>query len=1132
MIFLRKKLNIKQRNMKKLLLLLFIAGFGLMGKAQPWSGNLPPEKKDYSFYDYQKAFNDYWSKYQVEKGWYLDENGNKQKAYGWKQFKRWEWNWEQRIDKQTGEFPKSTATAEYDKIYGNKKLAITSSNWVSLGPDWSASGYAGIGRVNTVAFHPSDINKFWIGAPAGGLWYTDDGGNSWTVLTDSNEVLGVSAIVIPTDFATSNTIYIGTGDRDASDNYSMGVLKSTDGGANWQTTGLSFNMASGESINRMLLLPNNNNTIFAATSDGVYKTTDGADNWTNLTSTEFIDIEFCPGSPDTIYGSTRQGKIYLTTNAGSTWNQVFNSGSNARIELAVSADDPSIVYALASNSSNGLLGIYKSNDFGATYTLKFNSLNLLGWDGYGGDNGGQGWYDLSMAADPNNADIAFVGGVNTWKTTDGGTNWEISNHWWGQNSQAVHADKHFLAYRNNESVLFECNDGGIYSTADGTTWADHTNGITISQIYRLSVAQTDPNYTMTGLQDNGSKFYNGTEWFDVIGGDGMECIIDYTDKNVQYGSLYYGDIERTTNQWNSSVNITNNIPGGANGAWVTPYCLDPIDHNTIYVGMTQLWKSTNQGNSFASIGNFGSQLRSLAIAPSNTDYIYAASSSTIWKTTDGGANWETITNGLPTSSASITYIAVKFNDPNTLWISMSGYNSYGVFESTNGGDTWTNISSGLPQIPVNCVIQNKLETEQTNLYAGTDYGVFIKQGENDWIPYNNNLPKTVVNELDIYYDMANPLNSRLKAATYGRGLWESPMELSGNYPPLLTTTEATDITINSATLNAEIINDFGSGITESGILYGLTSELEIGLPGVTQLSTNPTVTSGTFSLSVSDLLSGTTYYFRSYAINENGTGYGNTNDFVTLCASIANFPYTQDFETSELLPNCYSQEYVSGDNVNWIIGTGNNSSSPSNAHSGSNNLLFKDSDNTEDKTKLILPEFDLTSLTNPYLSFWLAKSGLYNIYTDELTVYYKTSNTGEWVELAAFTEIISEWTSENLYLPNASSTYYIAFEGNAIGGQGVCLDDVIVQEFDIVNNINNSEFSIYPNPTDESITLRLKDLNLPITFVLFDINGKEMMNTPINKELTNIDVSKIKSGIYYIRLNSSEKTYHQKLLIK
>src|ERR1035437_9826305 len=212
--------------------------------SQPWLENLPKNKSkvELTFFDYKKAFDDYWEPFNVSNDGYYYQDRIKKKAYGWKQFKRWEYEMEGQINPSTGEFPKQTAQEVYnDYRKKNPQLkSLNSANWSSLGPDSKTGEYSGIGRINCIAFHPTDNNTYWVGAASGGLWVTTNNGTNWTCLTDNAGVLAISDIVIPTDYASSNTIYIATGDKDHWDNQCIGVLKSTNGGSTWYATGISY----------------------------------------------------------------------------------------------------------------------------------------------------------------------------------------------------------------------------------------------------------------------------------------------------------------------------------------------------------------------------------------------------------------------------------------------------------------------------------------------------------------------------------------------------------------------------------------------------------------------------------------------------------------------------------------------------------------------------------------------------------------------------------------------------------------------------------------------------------------------------------------------------------------------------
>ena len=797
--------------MKQILLTgisLFFIWFLSDTNAQDWTKNLPEEKlksgRELTFYEIQKAFNDYWEPFNIKDGYYV-ENGTRKKASGWKQFKRWEWYWENRVDPVTGKFPKTSAAEIRQQIQKTSGSRNVDGNWKSLGPTELGGGPVGLGRLNCIAFAEGDNDRFYVGSPSGGLWRTTDGGTNWEVLTDENAALGVSGILVYAGTsASTDTLYIATGDRDGGsmwslgggqvhDNNTIGVLKSVDGGATWSSTDLEWLPSDKKTVNRLLKYPGNSDSIYAAATDGIFLTTDGGATWPALSSVaEFIDMEFKPMDPGIIYGSTRAGKVYKSADKGVTWDLKLDVTGAKRVELAVSEDEPGWVYAVVVNPARGLEGIYKSEDSGETWTKVFDGTvsgnNMLGSLCDGTSTGGQGTYDLAMAAKPDDASTLYLGGINSWKSTDGGSSWSVVNMWTSNpcGAPVVHADKHWMEFHPGTGELFECNDGGLSKTTDGVLWTNLSGGLVIGQIYRLGVSSLTSNNVISGFQDNGTHSMLSGDWTWVISGDGMECFIDYTDDDTQYGTIYGGRLFRTTDGWATGyTEITNNLTGY--GAWVTPFTIDPATNTTLYTARDTVWKSTNQGNSWTKISDFyagGTTFRSMAVAPSDPDTIYVATQTKLWATFNGGASWTDRTGSLPVSSSNITYISVNSDFADTLWVAMGEYNSHSVYQSTDAGATWSNISSGLPSVPVMCVAQNRLNLSEIELYAGTDVGVYVKVGSADWALYSEGLPNVVVTELEIYYNDAKPHLSRIRAATYGRGLWESELYSPASSPPV------------------------------------------------------------------------------------------------------------------------------------------------------------------------------------------------------------------------------------------------------------------------------------------------------------------------------------------------------------
>lgn len=811
-------------------------------QAQEWVDKMS-NPDQYSFKEIQASFEEYWKNKEYEKG------------KGYKQFKRWEAYWENRVDEE-GQFPspgilQSEFTSFQRRNQSNSRSTPT-SNWTGDGPTSSSGGYAGIGRINAVAFHPTDVNKIWIGAAGGGLWYTEDGGSSWNTNTDDLAVLGVTAIII--DPQNPNIMYIGTGDGNAQDNYSVGVLKSTDAGLTWNTTGLNWSTSNGRTIKRMIIDPDDNNTLIAATSVGIVRTTDGGANWTTEISGLFWDVEpNFNASSNTFYACTRN-QIYKSTDNGDTWTNTHTFSGVNRTNLATSPANNNYVYALCSSSSgSGYNGVYRSTNQGSTFSLQSNSPNLLGYAADGSGSGGQGWYDLAFTADPADASILYVGGVNTWKSTNGGSTWTLKSHWsgGGTSAQVVHADKHIFEWQND--VLWEGNDGGIYkSTDDGDSWVDLTNGIMISQLYKIGASQTDDR-VIAGLQDNGTKLLNNNGvWSDEYGGDGMECAIRSDDSDVMYLELYYGEIKRSTNGGASWQDIRGNIPsGGTNGAWVTPFVLDPNAPQTLYVGFRSMYKSTDQGSTFTAISSnlTSGRLSYIAVAPSNSDYIYTGTSNSMYRTTNGGSSWETLS--IPGSGVSM--IAVHPSSPNTLWATRSTYsNNSQVYKSTNGGTSWSNVTGNLPSIPANCIVYEN--GTSNGVYVGMDIGVYYRDDSmSDWSLFSSGLPNVEITELDINYS-----TNTLHAATYGRGLWSSPT--NGNVPSCLS---PVSLTVQPVVQGAIFSWDAPAVVPSNGYEYTITTS--------STPPTSGTSTSGT-SVQVGNL-SYPNEYFAHVRCNCGSDGY-------------------------------------------------------------------------------------------------------------------------------------------------------------------------------------------------------------------------------------------------------------------
>jgi hypothetical protein len=740
------------------LLLLFVQGNAQSERGWPDLMEDPAVR----IQDVREAFDREWEGKEMVKG------------RGYKQFKRWEYFMEQRCYPTGDRFAPDVvlrAMQERPEMFLKNNLP---GIWTYIGNTSIPGGGGGAGRVNSVRPLPGSTTTFFACAPAGGVWKTTDTGGSWTLLnTDQLASIGVSDIAI--DPSNTNILYIATSDGDAGDTYSIGVLKSTNGGATWNSTGLNWQVTQTRVINRLLIHPTNTQVLIAATSDGIYRTTNGGTSWTQELAGSYKDLKFKPGSPATVYTTGNGDDFFYSSDTGDSWTQVTSglpTSGVSRMSLAVSAANSNYVYLLAGNNTDyGLFGVYRSTNSGLTWTQQADaSPNLLTWDENGTGTGGQAWYDLSLECDQEDANIIFVGGVNTWRSLDGGINWTCIGHWYGAAGiPYVHADIHSLTYLPGTNTLLVGSDGGVFRTTNnGGTFADISSNLQIGQQYRLGNSVTNANRVLTGWQDNGTNLKDGSSWNRVIGGDGFESIIDPTNANTMYGALYYGGIFKTTTGPGGFSQLVGYGGSGVNesGAWLTPYVLG-TNPNHLYIGKSTVYRSTNGGASFTALGAFGSgSINALAVAPSNNNYIYASKGGQLWRSTDG-TNFTSV-GGMPGNY--ITYIAVHPTNPNTVWLTFSGYdNGVKVYQSTNGGTNWTNISGALPNIPANCITYQVGSND--GVYVGTDAGVYYRDNTiGTWTPYMNGLPNVVVSELEIHY-----ATGTIRAATYGRGLWSAPL---------------------------------------------------------------------------------------------------------------------------------------------------------------------------------------------------------------------------------------------------------------------------------------------------------------------------------------------------------------------
>lgn len=814
-------------------LVLFFSLFTATMFSQEWVTKMLDTNSNY--YDIKASFEDYWRDRSYERG------------KGFNAFKRWAWFVEPRVY-PTGNMKfasRGYAYEQYQKFLkeeqqsnpknaSNAAVSATTAAWVALGPFGSPSNGGDAGRVQVIRTHTNNFNHIFVGTAAGGLWISTNGGTSYSTSTDLLPSLGVSDIAIsPTN---SNVIYIATGDKDAGDTHSTGVMKSTDGGITFATTGLTWTTDQTRRIYRLLIDPTNANNMIVGSSVGIYRSIDAGVTWSLTAGQHVYDMEYKPGSPSTVYAVTTNN-LLKSIDGGATFSSLAVVGSSNRLSLAVTPANPNYVYILASAPSNAFGGLYRSTNSGAAFTLMSTTPNIFDWAVNGSGTSGQGWYDISIDASPTNANEIIAGGVNTWRSTNGGTSWTLHTHWTGGGGRPyVHADLHHVYYVSG-TTIFLGHDGGISRTTNGgTTYSTINANMNIAQIYKLGNSATTAGRIITGHQDNGTNLSNGSAWSLVRGGDGMDCFVDWNNNNILVSSYVNGAFARSTNGGTSWSNIVTGLTG--TGAWVAPIVQDPAAPNTYYAGYQSMFKSTNGGAAWVQMGSTSmGAIDEIYVCASNPNVIYATTTGSVWKTTNGGTSWINVTTGVPVGSAAITDITCDNLNPNNVYVTLSGYVAgTKVYASNNGGATWSNYSTGLPNIPANCIIYRN-NTPQV-LYVGTDVGVYYRESSmSSWLSYSNLLPNVVIDELDIFYP-----TQKLRAATYGRGVWETPLYSNPLAPPFAFYTTA----FNPACVNVPFV--FSDQSANSPTTY--TWNFPGGTPASSSLQ-SPTVTyaaTGTYTV--------------------------------------------------------------------------------------------------------------------------------------------------------------------------------------------------------------------------------------------------------------------------------------------
>ncbi len=750
------------------------------------------------------------------------------------------------------------------------------------------------GRVSELAVNPKNPQEFYVAYSSGGLWHTTNFGNSYTPIFDNEAVMTLGAINVDWQ---SNTIWLGTGEANSSrSSYAgNGMYKSTDGGQNWQHIGLD----NTQHISRITLHPTDKNTAWVAAighlysnneERGVFKTTDGGATWQKTLylndSTGAIDLEIDPSNPNILYaamwerdrkawnfkGNGKSSGIYKSTDGGENW-QLITTDSNGfpnnngvgRIGLAISTQNPNKLFAILDNQNrreeekeehtvtkDKLRTITKQdflalqtndiNDFLDRHNFpdKYNAIDIKadvktgkikpqdlvsyledansmlfdtpvkGAEVYVSFNGGETWnkthtgsiedmyysygyYFGNIRVSPLDDKKLYIMGVPILKSDDGGETWENIN---GRN---VHVDHHDLWISDKTpGLIINGSDGGVhYSFDDGEHWV-HANNNAVGQFYSVNVDNAKSYNVYGGLQDNGVwsgphtykysdawKQYGKYSYQSLMGGDGMMVEIDSRDNNTIYTGYQFGNYFRVNKKTGQQKNIQPKHNLGEKPLrfnWQSPILVSKHNQDIIYFGSNKFHRSMNQGDEWETMsedltkggkkGNvpYGT-LTTISESSLKFGLIYIGTDDGLIQISkDGGSTWTDVSNGLPKNQ----------------WVSRviaSAYKKGRVYATLNGY-RWDNFTAmayvsedfGKTWTPIGADLPtepiNVIKEDPSNenlLYIGTDHAVYFSLDRGQhFMLLDADLPKVPVHDLVIQKEAKD-----LVIGTHGRSLYRA-----------------------------------------------------------------------------------------------------------------------------------------------------------------------------------------------------------------------------------------------------------------------------------------------------------------------------------------------------------------------
>lgn len=712
---------------------------------------------------------------------------------------------------QQKESPLVNSFHEHIKLKNQSNIHL---EWISLGPVLNSA------RVESIQVDEKNPGTMYVAFGSGNLWKTVNNGITWKPIFENQPSLGIGDIALAP--SNSDIIYVGTGESlKKARNFTMpgtGMYRSTNGGDTWEHIGLEDSWHIGE----ISVHPTNPDIVLVSVlghfwsknvNRGIYKTEDGGKSWKHVLyideNTGSNDIVISNSNPEVIYASMWENNpgisglnsgIYKSSDGGDNWEKLINGlpygKKMGRIGLAVSYSNPNKVYALIDNLSKNrseAAEVYKTIDGGKLWK-RTHEDELMIFPGIG-------WYFADIYVNPKDDEEIYSLGVRIAKSVDGG---KTFNNLYGTVKRINPSDAKFLHLDHcelwinpkNPKHIALGNDGGLFVSYDkGESWM-HYNNIPAGEFYDITISNEEPYLIYGGTQDDATVYGPAKEWNNKYsdkwkylwidawdGGDGCVTEVDPIDPSIVYFSMQNGAIRRKNMKTGKSVSIKPKLSkeniNALNYNFITPYFISPHDNKTLYHGGNFVMKTIDQGNSWSSISPDLTKSKILeknsfsagAIAESSLQkglLYYGSDKGSFWVSKDDGKNWSENSKNIKDNYIRSIYPS-KFSK-SRVYMAMSGinYDDLGnyIYMSENYGKDWKSIKSNLPNEPANVIIED-LKFENI-LYAGLYRGVYISFDKgNSWSILGKNLPIVSISDLII-----DEKSGDLIAATHGRGIYK------------------------------------------------------------------------------------------------------------------------------------------------------------------------------------------------------------------------------------------------------------------------------------------------------------------------------------------------------------------------